>query len=113
MGVKTILIVVTLFSALLGIMLSIPLMLNPIGPNKLRELRVMNTLSKEEKWYKANRYMGNKLFIGNAIVGIAAVVLFAIQARLPLAAIFSAGPILAVIINGICLALTFRYLKSL
>ncbi len=62
------------FSAVLLMLLSIPMALGSIGRNSFYGLRTKKTLSSDEVWYPANRYAGKALLIGGAVslAGIAA-----------------------------------------
>ena len=52
-----------LFTGLLFIGISIPLVMEKIKPNQLYGFRTPKTLTDERVWYKANKYMGKDFVI--------------------------------------------------
>ena len=65
----------TLAAGLLLIALSIPLISEKIGPNRLYGFRTAKTLARPEVWYAANSIAGRDLLIAGAVVVIGDLVL--------------------------------------
>lgn len=55
------------FSAVLLMLLSIPMALGNIGRNGFYGMRTKKTLSSDEVWYPANRYAGKALMLAGAV----------------------------------------------
>jgi uncharacterized membrane protein len=66
---------VTLLTASLLIILSIPMIQGSVKPNRVYGFRTVKKLSDEKVCYSANRLMGRDLLVAGAAVLIAAIVL--------------------------------------
>jgi uncharacterized membrane protein len=56
--------------------LAIPMILQRVRPNMWYGFRTRKTLSDERIWYPANRYAGQALLIGGAVVALSGLVLY-------------------------------------
>ncbi len=57
---------------------SIPLILEKIGPNPFYGFKTKKTFSNKEIWYKANKYLGKVLLIAGIIITILSAILLII-----------------------------------
>ena len=97
---------------LLFIGISIPLLYEKIGPNSCYGFRTRKTLSNEEIWYKANKYMGKGFIILGVLQTIYNIWLFASNADIYLHGLF--GNLLFLTVGvGIVILISFLYLKKL
>ena len=64
------------FSGLLLAVISIPLILQKIGPNPWYGFRVKKTLEDPAVWYPVNTYAGKRLLVVGIISSLSAVLLF-------------------------------------
>ena len=110
---KIILIIAFLFSGLLEIGLSIPLILNKIRPNYLYGFRVGKTRHNEKIWYKANKYMGKDFFMMGFIISTGSLVLLILKDELSVGEIALIGLMLLLFPLVIILFRGFRYLDKL
>ena len=99
-------------SGLLLAGLSIPLILGKIPPNGLYGFRVRKTMEHPEIWYPVNRYGGKWMFVSGLGIALAAVLLVLVPG---LSVDAYAYLVLGVglILLGIAIVLSFRYLKHL
>jgi uncharacterized membrane protein len=76
----------TLIAGVVIVALSIPLILEKVGPNRLYGFRTRKTLSSPRIWYAANRVAGRDLLIAGVVVVVSDLILifFALSAvKLP------------------------------
>ena len=64
------------FSGLLLAAISIPLILQKIGPNAWYGFRVKKTLNDPAVWYPVNAYAGKRLLVVGIVSSLSAVLLF-------------------------------------
>ena len=64
------------FSGLLLAAISIPLILQKIGPNPWYGFRVKKTLNDPAVWYPVNAYAGKRLLVVGIVSSLSAVLLF-------------------------------------
>lgn len=104
---KWILLMLFLFSGVLQIVLSIPLIRGRVRPNALYGLRIKRTLENADLWYAANRYAAwRMLWVGLLLMAFAAVSYF-----LPITFIVYALTGLIILLGGLGVALfqSLRY----
>ncbi len=93
---------------LLFIALSIPLMLERVGPNRWYGFRVAKTLSDPRVWYPANRIMGYDMTAAGALVCITSFVLFVFVRQCPPG--FRAAVNLGVLLGAVAASLVHGFL---
>lgn len=101
-----------LFSGLLLMVLSVPMILGIIPPNGLYGFRVKKTMENPDIWYPANTYSGKWLLVAGAIMVLASIGLHYIPG-LSLDNYAYALLIVWVVVFSIALIASLRYLKSL
>ncbi len=99
-------------TGLLLIGLSIPLILEKIGPNIWYGFRVRRTLEDPVVWYKANAYAG-KALIGPAIAMIAFSTIFFLVPVFDPPTYATACAMVTLGSLGICVLACFRYLGQI
>jgi uncharacterized membrane protein len=67
---------------IITILISIPLLYNAIGPNRLYGFRTRKTLSSPDLWYKANRYAARELVAAGMVIITLAIVTLLIHLRI-------------------------------
>ncbi|HKV55306.1 MAG TPA: SdpI family protein [Candidatus Binataceae bacterium] len=83
---------VTFVAAIVLIVVSIPLILERVGPNRYYGFRTPKTLSSPEIWYAANSVAGKDLLIAGVVVVLwdlilALLILFSVRVPAPLVSI--------------------------
>lgn len=109
---KIILSITFLFTGLVFIGISIPLLYEKIKPNNWYGFRTRKTFSNEEIWYKANKYMGKDFIILGCLMVLYNLVLFV----LPIDILFFVCPgnlIISVAGISIVIVRSFLYLRKL
>jgi len=109
---KIIISITFLFTGLLFIGISIPLLYEKIKPNNWYGFRTRKTFSSEEIWYKANKYMGKDFIILGCLMVLYNLVLLV----LPIDTLFFACPgnlIISVAGTSIVIVRSLLYLRKL
>ena len=86
---------------LVFVIISIPLILEKIPPNRWYGFRTEKTLSNSEIWYRINKYTGKDLFIVGILLLLIAPVLFVSKDRLPETVINLLGLLIVVLLVAI------------
>jgi uncharacterized membrane protein len=76
-----------LFYSLVGLLfvfVSLPLILEKVGPNRWYGLRVEKTLNDERIWYAANRVLGYDLLIAGAVIFLTPLILTLVARQRPI-----------------------------
>lgn len=92
--------------------ISIPMIFGKIPPNGLYGFRVKKTMENPEIWYAVNTYSGKRIFFASLVLVLAAVGLSFIP-NLSLDMYSYAVLGVWVVVFGIAMAASIRYLKSL
>jgi len=103
------LILITAFISLgiMEIILGLPLFLEKVKPNWLYGFRLPSTLSKEEIWYKSNKYVGRDFVVTGILVVFVSLLLIFLKSsfsvfEIILISIFLLTlPIIIIIIRGV------------
>lgn len=105
-------IIMFLFCGLLFIGISIPLILGKIPRNHWYGFRTRKTLSNNEIWYKANKYMGKDIVILGCLMVLYNLVLFIFK---PTVFSFETTGNMILLVGGLLLVLvrSLLYLKKL
>ena len=64
------------------ILISIPLLHNSIGPNRIYGFRTRRTLSNPDLWYKTNKYMAKELIAAAAVIILLAIAAMIVHLQL-------------------------------
>ncbi len=102
-----------LFTGLLLIAVSVPMIRGRVKPNLFYGFRTRKTLSSKEIWYPANRYAGKALAIAGAVQSIVALGLLVGSGSLSLEMEAAIG--LVVLLGSLAAAMipTYLFLRSL
>ena len=100
-------------SAILLIIISMPLIINKIPPNRLYGFRLKKTLSDKGIWYKANKYGGVCLAVAGFITSIGCVTLLLNKDKLSFDIINGLSLGLLITPIAVSLILTLIYIKEL
>lgn len=92
------------------VVLALPLMQRKVGPNALYGYRTRATMSDKALWYEANAHFGRGLFIGSAISGVAALVIWMMKPPDQLIPLFI---VILVVPSLIAAIATARYIRRL
>lgn len=94
------------------ILLSIPLLLEKIGPNPFYGFRVAATLEAPKIWYAVNKFAAKRLIAAGAAIVLAAAILYAVPGiTVDTYALACLGVFMIAFVPGIVQCV--RYLKSL
>ena len=74
---------ILLLSAILLVLLAIPLWMRRVPPNRFYGVRTRATLSDETRWYEVNARSGFDLFVAGVVMLLGTTVIGAIGARWP------------------------------
>lgn len=110
-----VLLLMTLFSGLLLIFLSGPLIMGRVPRNGWYGFRVPKTLSSDKIWYPANRYAGYQLLYAGRIIVLGSLILMLVQWIQPISEAGIATIILFLVLISLSIAIycSFRYLQRL
>ncbi len=105
--------IILIFSCLVIIAISIPLILEKVRPNVVYGFRTQKTLSNEIVWYKANKFLGYSL----GIAGFVSLTSLLLKEFYPSITPLSENPYFGIIIISfsifIAIILSFFYLSTL
>ena len=101
-----------LFSGVLLMALSVPLILGKIPPNGLYGFRVKKTMENPDIWYPVNTYSGKWLLATGMIMALAAVGLYFVPG-LSLDGYAYAVLVVWVVVFAVTLVTSIRYMNSL
>ena len=108
---ELIIIIAFLFTGLLEIVISIPLIFEKIPPNYFYGFRVRKTLSNKEIWYKVNKYLGKDFLAAGIILTLGALLLLIFRIEIFTALI--TGLVLVLFPLSIVVLRGFSYLYKL
>jgi len=94
------------------VILAVPLMLRKVGPNVIYGYRTRATMSDKTLWYEANAHFGRGLFIGSAISGVAALVIWMMRPPETMVPLFVVILVVPALIATIATARHIRRLRA-
>lgn len=100
-----------LFSGILLILISIPLLLEKVKPNPIYGFRVRATLDDPGTWYAVNKFFGKRLLVVGAVVSIDAAALYFVP-RISVDGYALAMLAIFVIAFSIAMFQSWKYMKS-
>ncbi len=110
---QTMITIAYIIVGILQMLVGVPLIFEKIKPNSLYGFRLPKTMSNEEIWYKANKYVGRDFVVAGGIVMISSLIFLIFKSSFSLVETAFIGASILVISVVAILVRGLLYLKKL